>query len=143
MLFSPEQEQLVGEAIAQAEMRTSGEIRLYVESFCERDHPVERAEELFNLHGMFHTRERNAVLIYVAYDSRVFAIWGDSGIHEKVGMQFWENEKKLLRSYLQRDEAAAGICAVIQQIGDQLARFFPVDPSNDNPNELPNEIIYG
>jgi uncharacterized membrane protein len=143
MLFSPKEEQDIVAAIAAAERRTTGEIRMFIESICERDHPVERAVEVFQLHGMYHTQMRNAVLLYLAYDSRQFAIWGDSGIHEIVGHNFWEAEKKLLRTYLQRDEAAAGICAVIAQIGEQLRLHFPASPDDDNPNELPDEIIYG
>ena len=88
MLFSKEEEQRITSAIKTAERKTSGEIRLFVEDVCFRDHPVERAEEVFQLFGMFNTKNRNAVLIYLAEKSRHFAIWGDSGIHELVGFQF-------------------------------------------------------
>ena len=66
MLFSKEEETQIIAAIQQAERGTSGEIRLYVEDFCMRDFPVERAEEVFQLFGMFNTKARNAVLIYLA-----------------------------------------------------------------------------
>lgn len=142
MLFSKEEEMRILEAIQLAEQGTSGEIRLFVEDFCLRDHPVERAEEIFQLHGMYHTQARNAVLIYLAEKSRHFALWGDTGIHERVGFQFWEAEKKLLREYLSRDEAAEGVCQIIRLIGEKLCTHFPFDgPHNDN--ELPDEIIYG
>ena len=142
MLFSKDEETRILEAIRTAERGTSGEIRLYVEDFCLRDHPVERAEELFQLHGMYHTQSRNAVLIYLAEKSRHFALWGDTGIHERVGFQFWEAEKRLLREHLLRDEAAEGVCHIVQLIGEQLRANFPFEgPHNDN--ELPDEIIYG
>jgi uncharacterized membrane protein len=143
MTFDPNEERTITQTIRDAERFTTGEIRVFVEPICERDHPVERAEEVFRLHGMFHTANRNGVLLYMAPLSRQFAIWGDSGIHEKVGNQFWEAEKKLLRTYLQRDEPAAGICAVVTQIGAQLQAHFPADPNDTNPNELPDDIIYG
>lgn len=143
MLFTPSEEQKITTAIRRAERSTTGEIRIFVEDVCDRDHPVERAAELFQLHGMFHTEARNGVLIYLAHLSRQFAIWGDTGIHEKVGHQFWEAEKRLLREYLQRDEACAGVCAVIAQIGERLQAYFPVNPDDHNPNELPDDIIYG
>lgn len=142
MLFTQEEEVRIQEAIRAAERLTSGEIRLYVEDFCDREHPVERASELFQLFGLFNTRQRNAVLIYVAEKSRVFAIWGDSGIHARVGYQFWDAEKELLKAHLQQDAACAGICLVIEQIGERLKEYFPADP-HDNENELPDEIIYG
>lgn len=142
MLFTKEEEALVLEAIRSAERLSSGEIRVFMEDFCDRDHPVERAAELFQLYGMFNTRQRNAVLIYLAEKSRMFAIWGDTGIHERVGFQFWDAEKQMLKSYLQKEQACAGICAVITRIGTQLQQHFPADP-DDNENELPDEIMYG
>jgi len=142
MLFSKEEELRILEAIRVAEQGTSGEIRLFVEDFCLRDHPVERAEELFQLHGMYHTQARNGVLLYLAEKSRHLAFWGDTGIHERVGFQFWEAEKKMLRDYLSRDEAAEGVCQVIQLIGEKLQTYFPFDGPH-NENELPDEIIYG
>jgi uncharacterized membrane protein len=142
MLFSKEEETRILSAIQAAERGTSGEMRLFIEDFCLRDHPVERAEEVFQLFGMYNTKNRNAVLLYVAEKSRHFAIWGDAGIHGKVGNQFWEAEKKLLREYLQQDDAAGGIMQVISMIGDRLRAYFPSDDTHDE-NELPDEIIYG
>jgi uncharacterized membrane protein len=142
MLFNQDEEARIADAIRAAERGTSGEIRLYVEDYCQRDHPAERAQELFQLFGMYNTQNRNAVLIYLAEKSRQFALWGDAGIHEKVGNQFWEDEKKLLREYLQRDEAAKGVSKVILMVGDRLRQYFPNDEKTDI-NELPDEIIYG
>ena len=142
MLFTKEEESRIAAAVRAAEKGTSGEIRLFVEDLCLRDHPVERAEELFQLFGMFNTKQRNGVLIYLAEKSRHFAIWGDSGIHERVGFQFWEHEKLLMREHLQHDEAAEGVCKAIALIGARLREYFPTDENHDD-NELPDEIIYG
>jgi uncharacterized membrane protein len=143
MHFNASEEQRVVAAIQAAEQATTGEIRVFMEDICDADHPVERAVEVFALHGMHNTTDRNAVLIYVARESRQFAIWGDAGIHEKVGEDFWEAEKRLLRSHLQRDEACDGLCAVIAEVGAQLNRHYPAPPGFDNKNELPDDIIYG
>lgn len=142
MLFTPEEETRILQAIRDAEQATSGEIRIFVEDFCLRDHPVERAAEVFQLFGMYHTEGRNGVLLYFAEKSRHFAIWGDTGIHERVGMTFWEAEKRLLREHLQNGSAGDGVCLVIEQIGRRLQEFFPADPHR-NENELPDDIIYG
>jgi uncharacterized membrane protein len=142
MLFSKEEETRIVSSIQLGERGTSGEIRLYVEDFCLRDSPVERAQEIFQLFGMFNTKSRNAVLIYLAEKSHHFAIWGDSGIHEQVGLQFWEAEKKLLQTHFMQDDAAEGLCKAIGLIGARLREFFPADENYDD-NELSNEIIYG
>jgi uncharacterized membrane protein len=142
MLFTKEEDARIVASIQEAESGTSGEIRIFVEDFCMRDHPVERATEVFQLFGMFNTKERNGVLLYLAEKSRQFALWGDTGIHQRVGFQFWEAEKQLLREHLQRDEAAEGVCKVIEQIGERLKSYFPA-PEDADHDELPNEIIYG
>lgn len=143
MLFTPEEDRQIVGHIAAAEKRTSGEIRVFVEDFCFRDHPVERAAELFVLFGMHNTQNRNAVLIYLAQKSHHLAIWGDEGIHQRVGLDFWNAEKGVLRTALQNGKAAIGVCAVIDQIGEKLAQYFPPLPGEEDKNELPNEIIYG
>jgi uncharacterized membrane protein len=142
MFFTKEEESRIIEAIRVAELKTSGEIRVFMEDFCDADDPIARAAELFVTYKMNETQNRNGVLIYIAHTARQFAIWGDSGVHEKAGQLFWEKEKHLLRRYLQKDESCAGICTVIHEIGDILKINFPAD-NNNNPNELPNEIIYG
>ncbi len=141
MLFSKEEETLIVEAIRWAERKSSGEIRLFVEDFCYRDSPVERASEIFAQYGMFHTTDRNGVLIYIAEKSHQFAIWGDVGIHDKVGFSFWKAEKEIMREHFISERYAEGVCKVIKQISHQLEAHFPHGP--DDKNELPDEIIYG
>ena len=143
MIFTKEEEARIMEAISTAERNSTGEIRLFVEDFCMRDMPVERAEEVFQLFGMFNTRQRNGVLLYLAEKSRHYAVWGDVGIHQAVGNSFWEAEKRLLHEHLQQGRAAEGVCQAIQQIGERLRQHFPADASVQNDNELPDEIIYG
>lgn len=142
MLFSKSEEQRIVAAIREAESRTSGEIRLFVEPFCMSDDPVQKAAQLFELLGMTQTQARNGVLLYLAYESKHFAVWGDTGIHERVGFDFWDEEKKLLRKRFQEGEIVSGLCEAILQIGEQLSWHFPAD-QNSNRNELPDEIIYG
>jgi uncharacterized membrane protein len=142
MQFSKEEEQLIVGSIRKAEQMTSGEIRLYVESICESGNALERAEALFYGFEMNKTRDRNGVIIYLAPVSRQFAIWGDQGIFEKCGPDFWEEEKVLLRRFLQADEPVAGLCAVVESIGYALQHNFPAN-DEDNPNELSDDIIYG
>lgn len=143
MLFSKEEEANIVALIREVESGTTGELRLYVEDFCMRDHPVERAAEIFHLFGMHNTAERSGVLIYLAEKSRHLAIWGDTGINDRVGYQFWDAEKKLLREHLQHGRAAHGLQEVIRQIGQKLHAHFPADPNKPNVNELPDDIIYG
>lgn len=133
-------QQCIVEAIEQAEQATSGEIRVHVEPRCTSGDAYKRAVEKFNELKMYATERRNGVLIYIAFESRCFAIIGDSGINEVVPSDFWDSEKNLLAQYLRSGDATTGICLVIEAIGENLAKFFP--PVDNDINEQPNEISY-
>ncbi len=138
-LSKDEQEQIV-KAIESAELNTSGEIRVHIESLCKGD-PVERAIYLFNKLKMYKTKERNGVLIYIAMKSHKFAIIGDSGINEKVEENFWDQERELLLTHLKEGNIAEGLISVIEMAGNNLKKHFQYQ--TDDTNEQSNEISFG
>src|SRR5687768_6139620 len=87
--FNKEEQQMVVDAIAQAEMCTSGEIRVHLENFC-LGNELKVAEKLFTRLKMHETAERNGVLIYIATVSHKIAVVCDEGIHKKLGSEFWQ-----------------------------------------------------
>ena len=89
---------------------------------------------------MYKTRHRNGVLIFVAFESRKFAILGDSGINEVVSPNYWDEEKEILLEYFKQGDPATGLCAVIARVGAKLKAYFPIE--DDDVNELSNEISY-
>jgi len=134
-----EQQQLI-EAIKQAELNTSGEIRLHIEPTCEDD-PYERAQKVFESLGMQTTELKNGVLFYLAYQSKKFAIIGDKGIHEKVSQQFWDAEKEVLVYYFKEGKYADGLIKTIGDAGQKLKAHFPFQ--SDDTNELSDDISFG
>ncbi len=138
-LSSQERKQIVS-AITQAELNTSGEIRVHVETYCPSS-SIERAIFVFNQLKMYKTKERNSVLIYFATESRKFAVIGDTGINEVVPEDFWESVKETMRNSFMDGCFVDGICKGVKEIGQKLKAFFPI--SNDDVNELSNEISIG
>jgi uncharacterized membrane protein len=90
---------------------------------------------------MQKTSYRNAVLLYIATHDRKFAIFGDQGIYEKAGPEFWQQKGTLLAAHLRNGEYAKGIELCIHDIGNSLAEFFP--PASEIKNELPDDIVFG
>ena len=80
------------DAIKSTEQLTSGEIRVYIESRNPLVNTLERAAELFFKMQMQNTRQRNGVLLYLAVNDREVALFGDEGIHQKVGTDFWNQQ---------------------------------------------------
>lgn len=133
---SVDQAQVV-EAIAAAEARTSGEIRVVVSrDLC--DEPVARAREAFQRHGMTATRERNAVLIFIAPRSQRFAIVGDEGVHQRCGDTFWREVAEDVGHHFRQGDFTGGLVAAVHRVGEILAQHFPRRP--DDVNELPDAV---
>ena len=140
--FSEEEKKLIVAAIGDAEKQTSGEIRLYVESRCRFVDPIDRAAEVFAILKMDRTAAHNAVLIYLAVKDRQLAVFGDQGIHEKVGEEFWQAEVKHMLTRFQQDHYAEAVVKVVTDIGTALKQHFPYDRQTDI-NELPDDIVFG
>ncbi|HMZ46520.1 MAG TPA: TPM domain-containing protein [Chitinophagaceae bacterium] len=140
--FSEPEKQLIVNAIKQAETNTSGEIRVFIENKCSYVDAIDRAKELFEKLKMFETEQRNGVLLYVALKDRQLAIFGDKGIYEKTGVEFWNNEVNELLLFFNKLNYAEGIANVVIQIGNALKLHFPFNKSSD-VNELKDEIVFG
>jgi uncharacterized membrane protein len=140
--FSDEEKSRIVAAIQQAEQQTSGEIRVYVESHCRFVDPVDRAAEVFSLLKMGKTEAHNAVLIYMAVKDRQVAVFGDHGIHEKVGDLFWKEEINTILSHFRQENYAEAIARVVLDVGNALKQHFPYDRQTDI-NELPDDIVFG
>jgi uncharacterized membrane protein len=140
--FSAEEKQLITGAIKAAEKKTSGEVRVYIESKCEYVNAIDRAMELFGQLNMQQTLQRNAVLVYVAMKDRQLAVFGDEGIHPKVGNTFWQEEVNKMLSQFNRENYAEGIAQIVLDIGSALQYHFPYDDKGDL-NELPDDIVFG
>jgi uncharacterized membrane protein len=136
-------QQAVAQAIAASERRSSGEIRVFVESHCAMVNPIHRCEEVFTQLKMHETKHRNGVLLYIAIKDRQFAIVGDQGIHEKIGgQQYWRTIADQMKQFFAAHQFQEGICYCVEAIGQELAQHYPLE-ANDNPNELPDEIVFG
>jgi len=138
--LSQEQEEHIVEAIQQAEEATSGEIRVHIEKKCSDDSPIKRAKQVFSDLKMHETELRNGVIVYIAWKDHKVAIWGDEGIHDKVGQSFWEEEVELLISYFKKEDYETGISEVVLQIGQKLKEYFPFQEGD--VNELSDSISY-
>lgn len=139
--FTPQENEAIVNAIRAAEKRTSGEIRVFVESRCSFVDPVDRAVEIFFGLKMDKTEDRNGVVLYIAMKDHQLAVFGDKGIHDKVGTEFWNKEVNKMLSSFSRENYTDGIVQIITEIGDTLVSNFPYE--NEDRNELPDDIVFG
>ncbi|MFT3933159.1 MAG: TPM domain-containing protein [Chitinophagaceae bacterium] len=141
-LLSEPDKTLIVDAIRIAEQKTSGEIRVYIESRCKFVDPLDRAAEVFYSLKMEETEKRNAVLVYVAIKDKQLALFADEGIYQKAGAQFWQDAVKVMLSHFNASHFGHGISYVVTETGNTLKEHFPYNRDTDK-NELPDDIVFG
>ena len=138
--FTESDKSKIESTIAEAELLTSGEIRVHIEKKC-KENVLDHAAFIFEKLEMHKTDLRNGILIYLAYEDRKLAIIGDVGINQKVTVDFWEETKELMLGYFKQNEFTLGFCKGILNAGKQLKMHFPYEKGDKN--ELSNEISFG
>jgi uncharacterized membrane protein len=123
-----------------AEQKTSGEIRVHIDSKCYGN-VLDRAAQVFAELNMHQTKLRNGVLFYLAWEDRKFAILGDAGIHAVVPDDFWDNIKIRMQLKFRAGQFKEGLCEGIQMAGEQLKEKFPI--AEQDVNELSDKISFG
>ncbi len=138
--LTADQQATVVDAVRLAEKRTSGEIRIHIDGECEGN-PMERAEEVFGKLGMHRTELRNGILIYLACNTKVFAIIGDKGINDLVPEHFWEDVIEVMGKSFREGRFTEGLVQAVLKAGEKLQEYFPYQ--SDDVNEQPDEISFG
>lgn len=126
------------EAIKRAETKSLGEIRVHLHHGRVSD-ALRAAKATFKRLGMEKTLYGTGCLLFLAPESRAFAVIGGSGIHEKVGDGFWAEARDAARARFAEGKFTEGIIAAVDKLGDALALFFPKTGPRDT-NELPDEV---
>ncbi|MGE0077247.1 MAG: TPM domain-containing protein [Bacteroidales bacterium] len=138
--FTPEQQKSIVEAIEQAELSTSGEIRVHIDLACKGD-VLDQAAKTFAMLKMHKTKLRNGVLVYLSVQDHKFAIIGDAGINTQVPENFWESTKLAMLEKFKENNLTEGLVTGITMAGEQLKKYFPY--KDDDINELENNISFG
>lgn len=130
----------VRRAIELAEKRTSGELRVHVESRVKGE-VMDRAAQVFAKLHMHKTEARNGVLLYLATEDRKFAIIGDVGINQVVEEGFWDGVYQAALPFLAAGDFTTAIQEAIASAAESLEANFPWEASD--VDELSNEVSVG
>ena len=132
----------IANAISEAELATSGELRVHI---VPRLLPLENARrrairEFFRL-GVDRTKDGSGVLLFLAVRSGRFEIVADQAINKEVGGEAWHEIAVEITSHIRENGIGDGLEHGVRRIGGFLARHFPIQP--DDVNELPDEVTFG
>jgi len=138
--FSREEKEQIKSAIKQAELNTSGEIRVHLDNYCRED-VMDRAAWWFGKLEMHRTEQRNGVLFYLAVKDQKFAILGDGGINALTPDDFWDSIREKMAGCFAEGDFVGGLEAGILMTGEALKDNFPYQEGD--VNELPDDISFG
>jgi len=130
--------QQLAEAVAEAEKGTSAEIKVVLVRHSWGD-IRSKALRVFRKLGLHRTEGRSAVLILVATADREFIVYGDVGIHRRVGQEYWDNVRDVMAHSFAEGEFGQGLCDAVRLAGGMLARWFP--RGRADVNEVPDEAV--
>jgi len=129
------------QAIREAESKTSGEIRVFVQRGKWNVDPLIAAHKKFRKLRMHKTLERNAVLIFVAPRAHKYAIVRDEAIHQKCGDELWRALAERMGEHFRNEKFSDALIDAIHEIGHALATHFP--RRSTSTGQLPDEVIEG
>ena len=138
--FTKEEKELIKSAVKEAELNTSGEIRVHMDNHCKED-VMDKASWWFGKLEMQKTEQRNGVLFYLAVKDHKYAIMGDAGINAVTPDNFWDSIKEKMAAHFLEGEFAAGLREGILMAGQSLKEHFPYQ--DEDVNELSDEISFG
>ena len=139
--FTSDQKRRIKAAIQEAELNTSGEIRVHLENHCKKDNVLDRAAQVFAQLKMHETEARNGVLICMAIKDHKFGIIGDGGINAKVEPDFWDITKEKMVKHFKEGNFTEGLVEGILCVGERLKEFYPYQKGDIN--ELSDDISFG
>jgi uncharacterized membrane protein len=129
----------VNAAVQDAERSSSAELKVVLARHCWGDLKV-KARRVFRDLGLDRTEQRNCVLVLLIVANREFLIYGDEGIHAKVGPDFWNDVRDAMAGAFREDRFGEGIGLGVRRIGQKLTEYFPYP--RDDVDEISNAILY-
>lgn len=103
------------------------------------DEEVQAAAQLaFVREGLFNTRDRTGILIFISMRERRVVVLADKGINEKVSAGYWDEEVAKIILGIRTGTAGDALVTVIGEMGEKLAEHFP--RKDDDSNELTDKL---
>jgi len=137
--LDPDEAKAVAAAIESAERASSAELKVAIGTRCNADIRL-MAADLFRKYGLERTEQRNCALVLLLTENREFLIYGDEGIHDKVGQAFWSDVRDVMAAEFKEGRFGDGLAKGVTLIGEKLAQFFPYQ--DGDKDEISNEIVY-
>ena len=112
--------------------------RLIVPGSVKRRKVNERAVRHFMESGVYNTKDRTGILIFISALERRVELLADRGISEKISREKWQGIVNNITGGIKANKLTEHLTGSIRECGDLLAEHFPIQP--DDVNELKDNI---
>lgn len=90
--------------------------------------------------GLYNTRDRTGILLFISIFERRVWVLADSGINEKVKKGQWDKTVEIILDGIRKKDQADAILKAIKEVGELLKEHFPKKP--DDRDELQNLKLF-
>ncbi|MEA1985939.1 MAG: TPM domain-containing protein [Candidatus Marinimicrobia bacterium] len=97
-----------------------------------------RAMRYFMESGVYNTRDRTGILIFISTLEKQIQLIADSGINKKIEQSQWNEIVENIANGVKEKTLSKNLIESIDECGKLLSKYFPI--KDDDENELPNEI---
>lgn len=112
--------------------------RLIVPRRAMRRKVTERAVRCFMESGVYNTKDRTGILIFISALERRVELLADSGISAKIPQEKWDDIVNHIISGIKENKFVEHLSQSIRECGKLLAEHFPIKPGD--VNELKDQI---
>ncbi|NQT64715.1 MAG: TPM domain-containing protein [FCB group bacterium] len=98
----------------------------------------ERATRYFMESGVYNTKDRTGILIFISILERRVELLADSGINAKIPQEKWQSIVDNIIKGIKQKDIASHLTESINECGDLLVEHFPIQA--DDKNELTDAI---
>jgi len=112
--------------------------RLIVPKKIRQQKIQERSIRYFMESGVYNTKDRTGILIFISIMEHRVELLADSGINEKIPKEKWQNIVDNILAGIKQKQIAKHLIESIDECGNLLAEHFPI--KDDDKNELTDDI---
>ncbi len=112
--------------------------RLIIPKSVMRRKVNERAVRQFMESGVYNTKDRTGILIFVSILEHRVELLADKGINRKISQEKWESILNHIVEGIKSDNITQNLSESIYECGKILAEHFPIQPGD--VNELKDDI---
>ena len=98
------------------------------------------AFKVFLQEGIYKTKERTGMLLFMSFLEKEAVVLGDEGINKEVSPTIWEGILSQLTEGMKKGEKTTAIIQTIQSMGN-LLKQYPIKPNDTN--ELRDDLRIG